>query len=53
MKRTVEEKIARVNATMALENMELTEEDKQRIRDIESGKSTVEDEINNIKKKYQ
>jgi len=44
--------IIRVNGTMALENMSLTEEDKQRIRNCQDGKSTVESEIEKIKQKY-
>lgn len=53
MKRSTEEIIKRVDATMALENMPLTDEDKQRIRDIYEGKTTAEEERQKLIEKYR
>ena len=52
MKRSTEEIIKREDATMALENMPLTEEDKQRIRDIHDGRTTTQEERNKLLEKY-
>jgi len=53
MKRSIEEIIKRVDATMALEDMPLTEEDKQRIRDINEGRTTSEEERQKLIEKYR
>ena len=44
--------IEEVNATMSLENMPLSEDDKRNIELIVTGKLTVDEVINNIKQKY-
>jgi hypothetical protein len=43
MKRDIEQKIREINGTMAVEDMPLTEQDKQRLRDIASGKITYKE----------
>lgn len=48
-KKTVDEIIQNVDATMKIEGMFLTEGDKQRIRNCYDGKSTVEEEVKKIK----
>ena len=56
MTKTEQEKlqiIKEVNATMRMENMPLTNEDKQRLKDIADGKTTVNEAINKIIKKYK
>ena len=45
--------IANVNGTMALEGMPLTDEDKQRIKDILDGKITTEEAIQQIIAKHK
>lgn len=52
-KKTVDEIIQDVEATMKIEGMFLTEGDKQRIRNCYDGKSTVEEEVKKIKEKYK
>ncbi len=52
MKKDIEKIIRNVDGTMSLEGMPLTEEDKKRIRDVNSGKTTVEIEIEKLNKKY-
>lgn len=52
MKKSIESTIRKINGSMALEGMSLTEEDKNRIRDIDEGKTTVELEIGKLNKKY-
>lgn len=52
-KKSTEEVINNVNATMAMEDMPLTEEDKQRLRDCMDGKTTVSAEVEKIKEKYR
>lgn len=44
--------IANVNASMVMEDMPLTSEDKQRIRDCLNGKTTFQGAINEIIKKH-
>ena len=56
MTKTEQEKlqiIKEVNATMRMENMPLTNEDKQRLKDIADGKTTVNEAINKIIKEYK
>lgn len=53
MKRSIEEVIKRVDATMSLENMPLSEEDKKRLRDIEEGRTTLQEEREKILLKYR
>lgn len=43
--KNIENIIEKVNNTMKIENMPLTEEDKKSIRNILSGKTTVEEEL--------
>lgn len=45
--------IKNVNGTMSIEGMPLTEEDKQRIKDILDGKIKAEEAIQNIIVKYK
>lgn len=45
--------IKEVDATMRMENMPLTNEDKQRLKDIADGKTTVNEAINKIIKEYK
>ena len=45
--------IKKVNATIDMEDTPLTEEDKQRIKDILDGKITAEEAIQNIIAKYK
>ncbi|MDF2586945.1 MAG: acetyltransferase [Anaerocolumna sp.] len=52
MKKSIESTIRKINGSMALEGMSLTEEDKNRIRDIDEGKTTIELEIGKLNKKY-
>ena len=56
MTKTEQEKlqiIKEVDATMRMENMPLTNEDKQRLKDIADGKTTVNEAINKIIKEYK
>ena len=48
----IENRIARVNATMAMEDMPLTEEQKNTLRKIGQGKITYEEVLNRLIKKY-
>ena len=50
--RSTEQKICIVNATMAMEGMPLTDEDKERLRDIFIGKTTVEETVQDLVKKH-
>ena len=47
-----EYQIRQVVATMAMSGFILTEEDKQQLRDIISGKLTAEEAIEQVKQKY-
>ena len=44
--------LANVDATMKMEGMPLTEEDKNRILDCLTGKSTFDNEIKKLTEKY-
>jgi antitoxin Phd len=46
--RDTEQKISEVNATMAMEGMPLTDEDKNRLRDIFEGRVTVEKTVQEL-----
>jgi len=46
--RNTEQKIQIVNATMAMEGMPLTIDDKERLRDIFEGKTTVEKTVQDL-----
>lgn len=48
----IENRIARVDATMAMEDMPLTEEQKNTLRKIGQGKITYEEVLNRLIKKY-
>ena len=48
----IENRIARVNATMAMEDMPLTEDQKNTLREIGQGKITFEEVLNRLIKKY-
>jgi len=50
--RDVEQKIREVNATMAMEGMPLTEDDKMRLRDILSGKVDAETVVSQLVAKH-
>ena len=50
--RSNEQKIRAVDATMAMEGMPLTEEDKKRLRDIFDGKETVEKTVQDLIRKH-
>jgi hypothetical protein len=50
--RDIEQTIREVNGTMAMEGMPLTDEDKERLRDILNGKLSYETAIDNIIEKY-
>ena len=50
--RDIEQKIREVNATMAMEGMPLTEDDKTRLRDILSGKADAEIIISQLVAKH-
>lgn len=50
--RSIEKKIRIVNATMAMEGMALTEEDKQRLSDIFDGTTTVEKTVDDLVRKH-
>ena len=52
MGKNIEMIIRKVNGTMSLEGMPLAEEDKQRIKNLASGKTTVSEEIRNLNNKY-
>ena len=52
MKKDIEKIIHNIDGTMSLEGISLTEEDKQRLRDIDEGKTTVAQEIDKLNKKY-
>jgi len=52
MMRSTEHKIRAVDATMAMEGMPLTDEDKKRLRDIFDGNATVEDTVEGLVKKH-
>ena len=51
-KEEMENRIARVNATMAMEGMPLTEEEKDVLRDIYLGKISYEEVISELIEKY-
>lgn len=51
-KEEMENRIARVNATMAMEGMPLTEEEKDVLRDIYLGKISCEEVISELIEKY-
>jgi hypothetical protein len=51
--RDTEQKIREVNATMAMEGMPLTDEDKSRLRDIFEGRTTVEETVQELIKKHR
>lgn len=48
----IENRIARVNATMAMEDMPLTEDEKNTMRDILQGKISYEEVREQLIKKY-
>ena len=48
----IENRIARVDATMAMEDMPLTEDQKNTLREIGQGKITFEEVLNRLIKKY-
>ena len=48
----IENRIARVNATMAMEDMPLTEDEKNTMRDILHGKKSYEEVREQLIKKY-
>ena len=50
--RDTEQKIREVDATMAMEGMPLTDEDKKRLRDIFEGKATVEKTVQLLVQKH-
>ena len=50
--RSTDQKIRAVDATMAMEGMPLTEEDKKRLRDIFEGKSSVEKTVQDLVRKH-
>lgn len=50
--RTTEQKILAVNATMAMEGMPLTDEDKSRLRDIFDGKATADAIVRDLTEKH-
>ena len=50
--RSIEQKIRVVDATMAIEGMPLTDEDKLRLRNIFNGKTTVEKTVQDLVKKH-
>ena len=50
--RSTEQKIRIVNATMAMEGMPLTEEDKKRLRDVFDGHKTVERTVQDLVRKH-
>jgi hypothetical protein len=51
--RDTEQKIREVNATMAMEGMPLTDEDKNRLRDIFDGRTTVEKTVQELIQKHR
>lgn len=53
MKRTTQQIINEVNATMAMSDMPLTDEDKDRIEKLLTNQITVADAINEITQKYK
>jgi len=50
--RSTEHKIRAVDATMAMEGMPLTDDDKKRLRDIFDGTATVEETVEDLVKKH-
>jgi len=52
-KSNIEKIVKHVEGTMALEDMHLTNEEKQRLKDIHSGKTTIEEEIKKLNKEYE
>jgi antitoxin Phd len=50
--RDTDQKIREVNATMAMEGMPLTDEDKNRLRDIFEGRTTVEKTVQALIQKH-
>jgi len=50
--RDIEQKIRGVDATMAMEGMPLTDEDKNRLRDIFEGRTTVEGTVQALIQKH-
>lgn len=53
MKRTTQQIINEVNATMAMSDMPLNDEDKDRIERLLTNQITVADAINEITQKYK
>ena len=49
----IESLIKNVNSTMAMEDMPLTQEDKNRISDCLRGKSSFNQTVNELVRKYQ
>jgi len=50
--RSTAQKIRAVDATMTMEGMPLTDEDKKRLEDIFEGKTTVEQTVQNLIRKH-
>jgi hypothetical protein len=50
--RDIEQIIREVNGTMAIEGMPLTDEDKNRLRNILCGQTSIDGVIGQLKKKY-
>ncbi|MCL2228100.1 MAG: hypothetical protein FWB97_10855 [Oscillospiraceae bacterium] len=50
--RSTEQKIRIVDATMAMEGMPLTDEDKKRLRDVFDGNATVERTVQELVRKH-
>ena len=52
MRDDIEQKIREVNGTMAIEGMPLTDEDKNRLRDILQGRVSIDDVIRQLIEKH-
>jgi len=50
--RDIEQAIREINGTMAIEGMPLTEDDKARMRDLLSGRQTIDSLIGQLNEKY-
>jgi len=50
--RSIEQKIAEVNSTMAMEGMPLSEEDKLRLHDVFSGKTSADTLVKQLVEKH-
>ena len=50
--RNTEQKVRAVDATMTMEGMPLTDEDKKRLRDIFEGKTTAEKTVQDLIRKH-